>query len=133
MPLLTKKILQGIKNLNNNKADKVNITTGVEFKTGRIIDGKEEYGKRINVGYLESGFKEIPHGITGWTSITKQEGSFYHESSKTTYTIPRSYPGNIEQYGIDLTVTTTNIQLTCGTNYNGTTFIGIVTICYLKN
>ena len=133
MSLLIKKILQGIKSLNNNKADKVNITTGVEFKTGRIIDEKEEYGKEINVGYLESGLKEIPHGITGWTKITKIEGTFYNETSNTTFTIPRSYPSDNERYGIDVVVGASNIQLTCGTNYNGATFIGIVTVCYLKN
>ena len=132
MPLL-KQILQEIKSLNNNKADKTNITTGVEYKTGRIIDGKEEYGKRINVGYLESGYKEIAHGITGWTKITELEGLFYNENSNTTFTIPRSYPTEMEKYGIDLTISTTNIMLTCGTNYNGATFIGIVTVCYLKN
>lgn len=132
MPLL-KQILQEIKSLNNNKADKVNITTGVEFKTGRIIDGKEEHGKRINVGYLESGYKEIAHGISDWTKITKIEGIFYNENSNTTFTIPRSYPDNMSQYGIDVVVGATNIQLTCGTNYNGATFVGIITIYYLKN
>lgn len=132
MPLL-KQILQGIKSLNNTKADKTNITTGVEFKTGRIVDGKEEYGKEINVGYLESGYKEILHGITGWTRITKLEGLFYNENSNTTFTIPRSYPTENEKYGIDLCVGATNIQLTCGTNYNGATFVGIITIYYLKN
>lgn len=30
----------------------VKITTGQEFKTGRIISGKEEYGKRIDFGAL---------------------------------------------------------------------------------
>ena len=133
MSLLMKKVLQGIKSLNNNKADKVNITTGVEFKTGRIIDGKEEYGKEINVGYLESGLKEIPHGITGWTRIIKIEGIFYNESSNTTFTIPRSYPSDNARYGIDLSLNSGNILLTCGTNYTGTIFIGIITIYYLKN
>lgn len=76
MPLLMKRVLQGIKSLNNLKADKVNITTDTEFKTGRIIDGKEEYGKIINVGYLEAGYKEIAHRITNWARITRIEGFF---------------------------------------------------------
>lgn len=133
MSLLIKKILEKIKKIDNVKADKINITSGVEYETGQIIDGKKEYGKRINVGYLESGYKEIAHGITGWTKITELEGLFYNESSNTTFTIPRSHPTEMEKYGIDLTISTTNIMLTCGTNYNGATFIGIVTVCYLKN
>lgn len=48
MSLLIKKILEKIKKIDNVKADKINITSGVEYETGQIIDGKKEYGKRIN-------------------------------------------------------------------------------------
>lgn len=133
MSLLIKKILEKLKKLDNVKADKINVTTGIEHETGRIIDGKEEYGKRINISYLEAGYKKIPHGITGWTRITKLEGIFYNENSNTTFTIPRSYPSDNARDGIDLSVGSNDIQLTCGTNYTGTTFIGVITIYYTKN
>ena len=75
MSLLIKKILQGIKSLNNNKADKVNITTGVEFKTGRIIDEKEEYGKRINCGAgPNNGIRSVATGLFNVTYL-KIEGT----------------------------------------------------------
>ena len=39
-----------IKELINKKQNILNITTGTEYETGRIIDGKKEYAKRINCG-----------------------------------------------------------------------------------
>ena len=46
MPLL-KTILNKIKDIESNKADRLNITTGQEYETGRTIDGKKEYGQII--------------------------------------------------------------------------------------
>lgn len=55
-----------VKELLEDKKDKQNITTGQEFETGRIIDGKKEYGKRIDCGLapLSSTLLEINHGLT---------------------------------------------------------------------
>ena len=39
-----------IEKLFNSAEQRTNITTGQEFKTGKTIDGKEEYAKRINCG-----------------------------------------------------------------------------------
>ena len=54
MSLLFKKVLNKLKKLDNLKADKINITTDYEFKTGRIIDGKEEYSKKFIISALPS-------------------------------------------------------------------------------
>ena len=41
-------------NKTKNKQDKLNITTGTEYETGRIIDGKKEYAKRFAAVTLPS-------------------------------------------------------------------------------
>jgi hypothetical protein len=110
----------------------IKITTGVKFETGRIIDGKKEYGKRVNVGYLKTGYTEIAHGISNIYAFTGYEGYFVNENSGTFFTIPRSYPTDQAKYGIDLACTKTNIILTCGTNYTGITFIGYITLYYIE-
>ena len=41
------------------------IVTGEEYETGRVIDGKKEYGKRINFGALPNNTaKEVDIGLT---------------------------------------------------------------------
>lgn len=45
-----------------------NISTGTEFETGRIIDDKKEYAKRINCGaLLASGTKTVETGLSNVT------------------------------------------------------------------
>lgn len=55
MSLLIKKILEKVKNIDNVKADKINVTTGTEYETGRLINGKKEYG------YYYNGFGALPN------------------------------------------------------------------------
>lgn len=48
-----------------NVVDTINIVTGQEYETGRVIDGKKEYGKRINVGTLPNNTtKEVDIDLT---------------------------------------------------------------------
>lgn len=48
----------------------INITTGTEFETGRIIDGRKEYGKIINIGKLpNASTKEIAFSVSGLSNI----------------------------------------------------------------
>lgn len=72
-----------------------NIVTGTPFATGRTIDGKIEYGKRINVGPLTSGtLKTVDSGInsTNYT-LTGISGSAYSAYNGRQDPIPNS---NIE-------------------------------------
>ena len=59
-----------------NKSIKLEkIITGVEFETGRTIDGKKEYGKRIDCGKLpDNTYKDIETGLSNvnyidWSGI----------------------------------------------------------------
>lgn len=59
----------------------VNITTGVEFETGRIIDGKKEYGKRIDCGKLpDNTYKDVETGLSNvnyldWSGVATENTS----------------------------------------------------------
>ena len=50
------------------------ITTGTEVKTGRVIDGKEEYVKRLDIGNLPNATsKNVNHGLSN-VKIERLEG-----------------------------------------------------------
>lgn len=128
MSLLIKKVLQGIKNLNENKADKVNITTGVEFKTGRIIDGKEECGKRINCGYLpDNGHKEIVHDLTNITLIKYE--AFGKSPSGGLFNFPFINLSTQRQAICQVSVQ----AILLDTNYDLSGYVGYVDLYYIKN
>ena len=54
-----------------------NISTGTEFETGRIIDGKKEYGKRIDIGSLANNTATSFNKATGISTakVTRIEGT----------------------------------------------------------
>lgn len=80
-------------NVDNAKVDKQNITVGGEFKTGRTIGGKEEYGKRINIGALPNATtKNVRHGLqnvtfTGYEGITSAGYKLPFTSTSVNYNI----------------------------------------------
>lgn len=83
MPLL-KTILNKIKDIESNKADRLNITTGQEYETGRTIDGKKEYGQIISCGkLLDADTLDIPFSASGKNNIryegTAIAGSYIYE------------------------------------------------------
>ena len=111
----------------------VKITTGQEFKTGRIIDGKEEYGKRINFGALPNNTsKTISHGINFYNcTFTGMQCDFQNTSG---------YKISFQNYGIDPTSNSSSIIAFIGnsvasikTSSNMSNYTGFVTICYTKN
>lgn len=109
----------------------INITTGVEFETGRIIDGKVEYGKRIDCGYLPGAgeTKEIAHGLTNFT-VTDLQGNAF--SSAYTSSIPLPYHNtNDIGYSVSLDMGNTHIYLKSALGQNH--YYGYVTIYYTKN
>ena len=55
------------------------IVTGEEFETGRIIDGKKEYGKRITVEINESGQQNIESGLNN-IQVTDLKGGIQSDN-----------------------------------------------------
>ena len=56
----------------NNKL-KTNVITGQEFETGRIIDGKKEFGKKFTYENI-SGVKNYDFDTTNISEFTHMEG-----------------------------------------------------------
>lgn len=76
-------------NKTKNKQDKLNITTGTEYETGRIIDGKKEYGLRKNLGaFANSGRKDFSTGLSGSCKITKYHLFAKNKSNGQVLTVP---------------------------------------------
>lgn len=107
------------------------ITTGTEFKTGRIIDGKEEYGKKINIGALpDTTTKTVVTGLTNITRTRPIMGVAIAESGNS-----RDIPYN---EGTDVSIIYVKINasgntLTVGTKSDLTAYSGHVTLYYTKN
>lgn len=60
------------------------ISTGVECKTGRIVDGKEEYVKRINCGAMPNNTtKEISTGLSN-VRLTRPAIGYYSDTTQWT-------------------------------------------------
>ena len=122
----------------NDLSNKPTIPSLISYSTSeqdtgiKWIDNKEIYCKTVDLGYLTSGDSSIAHNISNINMIIKVESFFYNENNKTYFPIPRSYPTNADLYTVAIDVGTTNITLTCGTNYNGTIFKGYATIYYTK-
>ena len=114
-----------------NKNIKSNdITTGVEFETGRTIDGKKEYGKRIDCGYLpNAGETAIAHGVSfsqliRFEAVAVAYGSAY---------IPLPYleTDANSKYNIKLTFDAIYIYLKC--EFDQSVWHAYVTIYYTKD
>lgn len=72
-------------------AQKINITTGDEFKTGRIIDGKEEYCKRCPFGSLPNSTIKGVQFLDPNDKILKAEGIAVSQTETSHYfAIPNS-------------------------------------------
>lgn len=109
------------------------ITTGTEYETGRVIDGKKEYAKRINIGAMPNATtKNIATGLSNITLTRPIEGVM--TTSNQVLNLP------LVNYGISSN-TAVNVYLanTSGdalgirTNYDWSAATGVVTIYYTKN
>lgn len=103
-----KKILNKLKNIDNVKADKINVTTGTEYETGRIIDGKEEYCKRCPFGSLPNSTIKGVQFLTPNDKILKAEGIAVNQNEVSHYfAIPNSkIQVDIENGWINITTET---------------------------
>ena len=103
------------------------ITTGTEFETGRIIDDKKEYAKRINCGALfESGIKTVETGLSNVT-YTDIEGICVTSGGGWPYKMGTTGSSAVAVLSID------NNQIKIESNGNLSTYTGYVELKYLKN
>ena len=104
-----------------------NITTGTEFETGRIIDGRKEYGKIINIGKLpNASTKEIEFSVEGLRNIR-----FSGQARAGTYII-NFVPQKMNDSSIVLSMATNKLSITTYTG-NYTNYEGEIEVYYTKN
>lgn len=81
--------------------EKINIITGQEFETGRKIDNKKEYGKRINFGNLPNAIeKSVSTNLkTSEVTLTGVDGIAYTNTGEADYalTLPDINPNDASQ------------------------------------
>lgn len=94
-------------NKTKNKQDKLNITTGTEYETGRIIDGKKEYGKRINCGKLPDASTTTINTNLGNVNFLDYKGiAILNQYSY------KMVAGKISNYSISLAIENSQIKIT---------------------
>lgn len=101
------------------------------MKHGRIIDGKKEYGKRINCGIVpkSNSLTNTPHGLsnvnffTDCVGVASTEGGVWPEKLG----IPGSSYVSMAIEGNDIVIRATS------DNYNTAKYIVIVELHYIKN
>lgn len=103
------------------------ITTGTEFETGRIIDAKKEYLKRINCGVLlASGTKTVETGLSNVT-YTDIEGICVTSGGGWPYKMGVAGSSTVAVLSID----NHKIKIKC--NGDLSTYTGYVELKYFKN
>lgn len=108
---------------------KQNITTGTEFETGRIIDGKKEYGKRVRLGNLPNNEKkDVAHGISNIT-FTKIEGICDDGLGNR---LPLPYI-NIDSLGASISMYIDGANIRIKTYSDKSAYVGYATLYYTKN
>ena len=119
-----------IKELINKKQNILNITTGTEYETGRIIDGKKEYGKRINCGNLPNAqAKYVQTGLENITLTRAIEGVMLNSGSQRGLPAPSVTAANT----IMIYLNGTGTALTINTQFNWSSYTAYVELFYTKN
>lgn len=103
------------------------ITNGEPVKCGYKIDGKDVYVKLVDCGYLNAGTYKIPHNISNIDKMYGYKGFFRNESNKTIFSLPRFSTSNV---GVDADIDITNINITAGSAFNGTSFKAYIYIYF---
>lgn len=107
----------------------IEITTGTEYLTGRVIDGKREYAKMIDCGNLpNAGVKSIQTGIPSLSAIKliKMEGI-----TSNGYPLPFIAIPSLATYSIQMYCYGSGIEIKTATDYSNQT--ATVTLYYTKN
>lgn len=119
-------------NLNKLQTDLLNIINdNEEFTTNRIINGKQEYGKKIDLGTLPNASqKDVSIGIdTTIVTVTKMEGVAYRSTDKSVFPLPLVTVTGVES--IQFFVYGNTIRVITGTDRSNCT--GFIIIYYTKN
>lgn len=104
------------------------ITNNTEFETGRIIDGKKEYGKRIECGVapLDGSYLEVPHGLINVT-FTDYHGICGYNKSGWCEKIDRNSIVKMIMYG-------NNVRIFAESDsYHNEGYQCVVELHYIKN
>lgn len=107
------------------------ITTGTEFETGRIIDGKKEYAKRFAAVALPSsaGNITVQTGL-GNINFIKLEGAIMKKDGSDNSNLPWLYTGQAEVYHY---YSNTTKNITIRTSGDASNRQVVETIYYTKN
>ena len=106
-----------------------NIETGTPFATGRTIDGKIEYGKRVRLGNLPNNeMKNVAHGLSNIT-FTKIEG-VCDDGLGDRLTLPFI---NIDNLGASIMMYIDGANIRVKTYSDKSTYVGYATLYYTKN
>jgi len=106
------------------------ITTGTEYETGRIIDGKKEYGKRINCGNLPNAeVKYVQTGLQNITLTKSIDGVMLNVNSQRGLPAPSITSTNT----IMIYLNGTGTALTINTQFNWSSYTAYVELFYTKN
>lgn len=118
-------------NKTKNKQDKLNITTGTEYETGRIIDSKKEYAKRFTAIALPNSASNIIIQ-TGLTNINfiKLEGSISKTDGSENSNLPYLYTRQPDVYHY---YSNTSKNITIRVSGDMSDYQVIETIYYTKN
>ena len=102
------------------------ITTGTEYETGRIIDNKKEYAKRISFGNLPNAtVKSVSTGLSSsQINLIKVEGI-------TSSGYPLPFVSTSSAYSIQMYCHGSGVEIKTSTDLSNQT--AIVTIYYIKN
>lgn len=107
-----------------------NITTGTEYETGRIIDGKKEYAKRINCGNLPNAeVKYVQTGLQNITLTKSIDGVMLNVNSQRGLPAPSITSTNT----IMIYLNGTGTALTINTQFNWSSYTAYVELFYTKN
>lgn len=122
---------EAVKELLKDKKDKQqSITTGQEFETGRIIDGKKEYGKILDLGIVPSNTQQTY--TTGISLATLDRYTFISGYTSSTWAITM-VPQKIDNNSIVLTMAGKDLKITTYlTSYADANYKAYVELHYLK-
>lgn len=104
----------------------IEVTTGTEYETGRIIDNKKEYAKRISFGNLPNAtVKSVSTGLSSsQINLIKVEGI-------TSSGYPLPFVSTSSAYSIQMYCHGSGVEIKTSTDLSNQT--AIVTIYYIKN
>ena len=107
------------------------ITTGEEFATGRIIDGKIEYGKFLKIDNLKAGTVNIPHNISN-PKYTRLEGILINKTSGNVQAFPL-VDGSVETTIRISRIYSNATNVYVASNFDASIYRAEVTLFYTKS